>query len=317
MADIYRDAEHAAKERIAALERDIADKAQRLSPFVCSHLPEALRARIDLLAELPAEQDPIRRADDLSAHLAALEEALALIPKLRAELLALPGAEEVRLPRANEASVPIFGNVDMSKVRKQVTYLLTSLDPEVSVWIDGNQDYAAVCAALHPESAPLGLIQTCFRRVIERAYGRSQISGGEVERIQLTREGQAWTRLARGTPPLEAYPQGLKETLLLKPLRMRRDVTLGDKEIDRRYMFDAEEDVARALIAGRVRNGLLTAAAGAASEIRLSIEESGVATLTWKGELDAPLARAVVDVLVGLREAKIEPLLDARGLANA
>jgi len=311
MTDIYRDTERAARARIQALERDIDLKRRRLTPYVVRRLPEALQARIALLDELPVEQDTLQRAQDLTEHLEALEEALDRLPALRAQLLELPGSEEVRLPRADQACVPIYGNVDMDADRKQVTYLLTALDPEASIWIDGNSDYAAVCATLHPEGAPIGLILTCYRRVIETSPGQ----GGrrEVERIRRANDGQVWTRLAGGTPRLEAYPQGLKETLLLKPLRMRRDAKLGHKELDSRFMFDAEEDVARTLMVPRVREGLLTAEAGA-SKVRLSIEENGIATVTWQGALDAPLARAVVDVLVGLRSVEIAPLLDARGL---
>lgn len=312
MTEIYRDAQHAARERIAALERDIADKQPLLTPFVRAELPEALRARLDLLTELPVEQDPLRRADDLSAHLAALEQALDLLPALREELLALPSVERLKLPTPAQAGGPGAGLYPSSELR-QITPVLELLDPEATIWVDGNRDYAAICATLSVEQQPLGLVQTCRRRVL--VDSNSQRGGGSVEQIHRVADGQAWTRLARGTPPLEAYPQGYKENLLLKPLGLRRDAAVGDAAVDGAFMFDAEEDVARALIGARVGAGLL-AASGVAARVCLSVEASGVATLTWEeGKVGSTLGHALVEVLVGLRQAEIGPLLDARGLA--
>ncbi len=79
-------------------------------------------------------------------------------------------------------------------------------------------------------------------------------------------------------------------------------------------MFDAEEDVVRTLLSERVRRGLRVLD-DRADDVRLHVEDNAVATVTWDEELSEPLARAVVDVLVGLRSVSIEPLLDARGLA--
>lgn len=315
MADIYRDHERATAERIEALERDIAARERRLTPFVRERLPAALRERIAVLAELPAERDPLRRADELAAHLEALEEAQALLPRLREQLLTLPGRGEVQLPGpAGATGTPLLGDVSLAQDRTRLAYLLTPLDPEASIWLDGTADYGAVCATLHPEGAPLGLIVTCYRRIqVDTKHDPDRSYMQKEEKIVREPEGQAWTRLAAGTPRLEVYPQGLKETLLLKPLRLRRDVKVGDPDLDRAFMFDAEEDVVRTLLVERVRRGLIAVDAMAGG-VHLSIEDNAVATLTWKGEIDERVARGAVDVLVGLRSVSIEPLLAARGL---
>lgn len=324
MADIYRDAAHAARERIKALERDIATLEGQLTPFIRAHLPEALCARLGLLTELPEERDPPRRADDLTAHLTALEEATTLLGPLRLELLELPSATELRLPTATPALASIYGE-SLDEQRDKLAVALRPLDEGVSIWVDGTLDYAALCATLHPEGEPVALIQTCLRRrMVQQHTGMSLIGTGvmqagrsaeTVEAIEPAASGQAWTGLAKGTPPLHAYPQKLRDTLLRKPLGLRRDATVGDKAIDRAFMFDAEEDVARTLIAGRVGKGLLRLHE-LVEDARLSIEESGAAMLTWEGELTAAVAEAVIDVLVGLRQTSIEPLLAARGLAQ-
>jgi hypothetical protein len=311
---VYRDDERAVTERIEALERAIAARQRLLTPFVRERLPEALRDRISVHAELPPDEEPVRRADDLTAHLEALEEAVALVPRLREDLLALPGGEVVLPRQPPTSSRPLLGDVSLESDRTRLTYILMSLDAEAAIWIDGTADYGAVCAALQPEGEPLGLIVTLYRmRLVDTQLVGSSYSAHKEPTPQREPEGQAWTRLAPGTPRLEAYPQGLKETLLLKPLGLRRDVQVGDPDLDGELMFDADEDVARTLIVERVRRGLLAVIAGA-DRVRLSIEDSAIATLTWDGETDERVLRGAVDVLVGLRLVSIEPLLDARGL---
>jgi hypothetical protein len=312
---VYRDDERAVTERIEALERAIAAKERLLPALVRERLPRELCDRISVYAELPPDRDPMRRADDLTANLEALEEALALVPRLREDLLALPGSELVLPRRPAVSSKPLLGDVSLEADRTKLSYILLSLDPEASIWVDGTSDYGAVCAALQPEGEPVGLIVTLYRmRLIDTQLAGSSYSAHKEPEPRREPEGQAWTRLAPGTPPLLAYPQGFKETVLLKPLGLRRDVQVGEPDLDGRFMFDGDEDVVQTLIVERVRRGLVAMDSTVADKVRLSIEDSGIATLTWDGETDERVLRGAVDVLVGLRSVSIEPLLDARGL---
>ena len=309
MTPVYRQDKLAATERATTLQREVSAKRRLLTDFIIEHLPEELQANLSAFAGLPPDEDPFQRAEDLTRELEVLEQALALLPGLRQELLVLP--IEGQLPRPDNAGMPMFREGDLALDREHLTRVLRTIDPAATTWLDGSWDHGAVVAALRPEGSPVGMILSRLRRELVKDNNTHQ----EREVIRTVREGQAWTRLAAGTPRLEVYPQSLVETWLLKPLRMRRDVTLGDKDLDRRFMFDAEEDVARTLLSERVRQGMRILD-DRANDVRLHVEANAVATVTWDEELSEPLACAVVDVLVGLRSVSIEPLLDARGLAS-
>ena len=263
MTPVYRQDEFAANERVNALQREVTAKRRLLTDFVIEHLPEELQARLCSFVGLPPDEDPFQRAEDLTRELEVLEQALSLLPGLREELLVLP--VDGQLPHPHNAGMPMFREGDLALDRQQLTQVLRTIDPAATTWLDGSWDHGAVVAALHPEGSPVGMILSRLRRELVKDNNTHQ----EREVIRTVREGQAWTRLAAGTPRLEVYPQGLAETWLLKPLRMRRDVTLGDEDLDRRLMFDAEEDVVRTLFSERVRQGMRVLD-GRAKDLRLT-----------------------------------------------
>ncbi len=222
MTPVYRQDELAAAERVSALQREVTAKRGLLTAFIIEHLPKDLQTRLSTFVGLPPDEDPFQRTEDLTKELEVLEQALSLLPGLREELLAMP--VEGRLPDPNNAGVPMFREGPLAWDRDQLTKVLRAIDPATTTWLDGSWDHGAVVATLQPEGSPVGMILSRLRRELVQDKNTHQ----EREVISIVREGQAWTRLAAGTPRLEVYPQGLAETLLLKPLRLRRDATLGD-----------------------------------------------------------------------------------------
>ncbi len=298
---VYRDDLRALGERAAYLERSIARCRSRVSAGALAEMgglaDQISVAERDLQAA--GAEDPARAHDRVATLLRLHElykQAVILCPDVEGELAALP----------DEAPDP-----DLLDIPSPVVDLLYdgfTSDQSVNSW-DRMQE-----AADWAEAMP-GTLRDRSRRRILRATFRTldgpffvAARGGQIIRTgkaeaDVPSQVVVTTAVARGAPELRVSPEELRHTLLLKPLRLVRDVEVCGPSFDGQFLVDAEEADARRLLTRDVQDAMLLIAR---QDIPHLVIRPPVAYMYWNFELTVRGVAAAVEALGAIRNAPLE-----------
>jgi hypothetical protein len=276
---IYRDPFLAARSRVRELELAVADREARVTEALLQHVPQELAARIRAAGGARGEVDHDAPLDTLSRAEAelvklrdALDEAIALAPRLEAELTTLSEeAPALPPPRRDSWAHSLFASSirdELHAAAARLGQLVVARDPGARVVSLGR---GAVGAQFRAIGAPFAIVAEPRTSDILMSLS---------------------TPMRVGTPALRVRDVGL--------VRTRRP--LGDPAFD--DLFEAEgDDAARALLVKPVRNALVELAH---FDVPTLVVSRGIAALTWRFD---PVPKAVdcaAHALARLREVEIE-----------
>lgn len=303
----YRDASEAHRQRHAQLRR-LADRlAARLTPELARVLPARAGELQRLAREAELRQDGPGEWQRASAaaerYVEALEGLIAEAPELQ-EQLATPAAEIPRLAVDlwPPASWEFFWSAVAQEHQEELLRLCLAVDSRSRVVPPGDPARLAERDKVFEVHLRLVEAPICVHLALVSSDANNTHPGPTM--LMVTTVGLA-------APTLHLRPEMLRHSILLKPLGIVRDVEVGQFDFDGTFLIDGSERDARQLLTRRVRKGLLEVAHYEIPELRLG---HGLALLKWRYEPNQPAFAGALEVLIGLREARIDlPLLHDEG----
>ena len=278
----YRDDAEALTLRVELLRERIAELEGPLSPLWLQELGADLRAELEVSRQAHIE------AAEPTAHLAALEQHLALLerlhagaPELEAGYNALPAEAELAL-LGEPTKLPwlALAPMDGPRALERVPTLLREIDQEAQVTVVSRRSFV-LDARFHHHAVPVVL------RVQPFVGGQNN---GELELVMAT-------TVRRSTPALDLRPLAWLHSLTTM-LGVHRDVFVGDDDFDNRFLVQCEADQAPRLLPPTVRSELLRIAK---FDVPSLVVGEGKAVLRWLYDCTLPPIEAGARVLAHLR----------------
>ena len=286
MDDPYRDPLVGLYAEIGLLRSQIQELERAFTAALWEHLPPDFARRLEELrgqTGTPAEEthetlSALARA--LEALLAALTEARNMAPQLEQALATpAPGFPDIPLPKPS---------------------LTLALDH------DGIYQTGPLIENLH-RIAPLGLKVVIEEIKAGGLYTHFTFEGAPfallarppaVSRTVLElSELSLATHVPRALPELRLRPEGLRHSLLLKPLGLTWEAEVGDTDFDGRFLVQGSESPLM-ILTEEVREALLGLAYYDIPRLEVS---RGKATLRWSYSPDLKVLRAALLVLQRIR----------------
>jgi hypothetical protein len=268
---MYRDEHEADRHRAARVRERIDARAALMTPALRNHLPRPLLARLHAaLAAAAGEGATLAQLEDCDA---LLDEVLALVPELEADLNALPADIQP------DAAAPLWDRLWLAApplwpaVETNLAQFVHRLDPNGTSWrprekqaldarfvVDGaTLDDDAHRAARKGPRTPIAL--------------RVQADRNDVGEVELALA----TPVPAGMPYVAIRPREFVDAFT-RVLRVHREVAIGDDEIDGRFVIEGPEELVRRALDAGTRSALLRIARFDVPSIEV---QHGVARIRW------------------------------------
>jgi len=267
MLPVYRDATEAARHRLREAHDRLGALDQRVTDALVERLPEDLRNPLSRAREeglgVPElnSADAVRTAEQRLARLEALYAQITeLSPELERAYHELPDAVQEDVLKRNYNPLlhgHQISNADLKLLHRELPRRIRQLDP--SAQLHATPSRPLLDATFRFEGAPFFL--TTF------SGGHR---GGEIE-ITLA------TGIRSSTPPLRMRPEQFSHAIT-KAMGIHRDAQLDNIEIDSRFLIDATNEDARALLTDEVLTALMSLARFDIPTLEI---EAGHAIIRW------------------------------------
>lgn len=237
---MYRDEREAAQHRIDRLRERVARRERRLTRSLRAELPRELAERLAASTAEAARDDvaPTLRVQALEQHEIVLDEVLAMAPHLEDALNALPDTIEPSLADSLRGLSFLQQEPDLwGEASSRLPKYARELDRHAR--IDEPKRFV-VDVLLRFDGAPMAI------RMQPRVHGREY--QGEV--------GLAIaTPMRSSAPPLEVRPLAFAHNFT-KLFGIHHDITIGDDEIDNRFLIQGDVDLAGRVFEPAMRSDL-------------------------------------------------------------
>jgi hypothetical protein len=268
----------------AALER-AAEREELLTRALERELPAKLRARLQ-----SARDQAMNEANDLEAvrereqaldlYREVIDQALARAPHIDRRINRLPRTYPDRIPPRHPYFYPDIYSPIVESLRSRVHREVERLAPDATFhdrvprYFDTQLEPYAVEACFVLDAMPLRL------HVV--VWTMQSPGSAPSYSIPVTAGFSLLTLVRKSVPSLSLEPEAWHRSLL-KALRLKNDVIIGDTEVDRLFIIDGDRDEAQRVL----REGLCAALLEMARvEVpRLAIGD-GLARLEWRETVD-------------------------------
>lgn len=282
----YRDPTAAALVRLSEAREAVAALEERMTPALLEHLPDNLTNQL-AGAGAAAEQalhdgslEGVREAvQRFSAYAALLVEAIERAPKLARKFNRLPRAFPDRTAPRFDYHFPDIFATPLSSLRDSLHAAIDAIDPKARLfdkragYFDSLTTPYLVEACFRVDYDPLRLQVTAWHQEVYRTTGTH---------AEVTSEYCLLTGVRPSTPELKLTVDNLKAGFL-SLFGLLRDSDLGDAEIDRAFVVDADPEDAKRVLRPEVMEALrLLMKHG---EISLVEVRDGLARIEWREDV--------------------------------
>lgn len=278
----YRDPLAGLREQTAELQSLAADREQELPAHLRAELPAALREQLEQARPKKLSGIDRRSASELHGHLAALRGYLTSLDRALDEL-----------PAICDALTALPPTVDDPPGR---------LSPVVPVPADSSATFDGIESSLRRLDAHAQAIRWARRLCVRFGHQGVPYALLYEPRDVWTGAFSLATSVARAAPRLSLRPE-LTRHVLLKPLGLVRDATVGSAAFDGQFLVAASGPAARSLLTEATRRGLLRLCS---FDIPTLDIDEGRAMLCWNYAAEPRAIRAAIDALAALRSASAQ-----------
>lgn len=286
----YRDGVAWVRARYLEKRAGVEELEARLTGTFWEVLPRTkVKRLLALKAAASAADDSINeviRAEPcVDAYERALRAAIELIPTIEDEQRRLPSYAPALVPGRYAGRLPARALADITRFGQKLKAILEKHDRDVSV-----EPASAVgfCATFTADGCPFTLLAELQ---IERDIVGEPPAWGEAASVT------AATSVASGFTSLRLTPEMWSDSVL-KALRFKRDVEIGDANFDGLFLIDADVEPARTMLTPAVRSALVKLSRFDVPTLTVG---SGEAVVRYTYELSAEPIAAAIRGLVGIR----------------
>ncbi len=320
----YRDPETGARARLDEARERVDAHEERMTPALIDRLPRALNERLQQAGRLADEAvktatsvASIHAASELlDAYTAVLEEALRRAPKLARAFNRLPRAFPQRAATGFVHQFPDVFSAAQLSLRTSLHADVDALDPEARLF-DKRTGYFDTARTPY-------LVEACFR--IDYTPLRLQVVAVHEDLYRTTgthqrvRSDYCLLTGVRPSAPELRVTVGNRGRTMLSMIGLLRDTSVGDAELDRAFVIDADPEDARRVLEHDAKRALHRLAQRA--ELSVLHIEDGLARLEWRESMVIRMIRGqptheftssglddAIDLMLAIRAIPPTPLL--------
>lgn len=285
MSDPYREGAPIPSRRRVDADVTISAVDPNVDALLLLLVPSELRERIERLRKAGEEA-----SDDDRVELAeALQEALAIGGERQRDLRHLP-TDHPDPPSLEDLWGQIGTETAAAPIVEKVAGIVREIDGSAEVTRTGPR----ITARLETKGAPI---------VWSIHLGAPLVVGGEVRSFAASSHWMA-TRAAKDLPRVFLRAEGAADTVL-KALRLRTEVEIGDEKLDDAFFVEGDGPFVRPLFTRELREAFVQR--GDAGQFTFLLHDA-TASLAWKegltfGHVHAASFLASAEVLVAVRAA--------------
>mgnify|MGYP006969378655 CR=1 FL=1 len=295
---VYRDAETAMAERVAAAEDEARAREERITPALRAALPHALRRDLEeqeawLETNKPTNVDAWREREAAVARYSELlDEVIARAPRIAKRYNRLPRAFPPRIVGAHYVFPDIHDKRTLV-IRERIHRLIEDHDPDARIY-DRATTYCT------PKDKPF-VVDACFRAAgaAERLLLHKPLPYGQYAPGQDGYTFALSTLVRASVPTLRVTGQTVGDQLLTW-LSIKRDAKVGDALFDDAFLVSGADRDAQRVLTEPVRSGVW-ALRDWVADLELRVE-SGVAHLSYRDRsANVDVTDNAIAVMVALR----------------